>query len=398
MGKHFVEYVVVFLIIALSGFPFFSGSKEIAVIVFLFLLWICFKYKVVISAYEIYILLLFVVLDVLHGVLYSFSVVEILSTIVRFGFILMAVKFLHGKFFYKYVNLMAIFSLISLFFFVGLYFEDFTNYMLNSVAPYFGPPLRYYDTDAYSYSPNVLLYTFNPNVIFDVKRNSGPFWEPGGFGVFIIIAFIINLFLSKKFFSYINALFIVTCITTYSTATYIALAIVVFGWFLFESKVNLSWLIAIMLIPIFISLYNNLDFLGRKIEHNKEVANETTSSRFGSAEADIKIWETSPLFGKGRSMENIFGTDQEDLDIMHRNNGLTKFLVQYGLVGFIIYFFLFIKYFSHIRVIFHVSLGFMIFAFIAILSLAFSQVVLLFPVFLCFVFFSDKSLFRDSFI
>jgi hypothetical protein len=94
-------------------------------------------------------------------------------------------------------------------------------------------------------------------------------------------------------------------------------------------------------------LIQTQEFLLPKIENDILSAEETTSSRFGSALADIYRIQENPILGYGRSIAVEFGTSFFDMESMHRNSGVTRIIVQWGILA-ILYYFLVFKSFRHV--------------------------------------------------
>jgi membrane-associated HD superfamily phosphohydrolase len=123
-----------------------------------------------------------------------------------------------------------------------------------------------------------------------------------------------------------------------------------------------------------------------KIERNIELADVNTGSRFGSAKADIPYIIKSPLIGYGKNIENIYGKSEFNLTLMHRNNGLTKLIVNYGFIIFIIYMLRVYKSMIYLCKLNNQRKLLGLFLFISIIELGFSQSIFNYPVFYLFLF------------
>ena len=90
---------------------------------------------------------------------------------------------------------------MSLAFYVPSYSSAFENLMQHSIAPLFENPLI--KESNYKAWPSVILYTFNSQGegLLWLKRNSGPFWEPGAFSGFLILALLFNIIITGKIFT-----------------------------------------------------------------------------------------------------------------------------------------------------------------------------------------------------
>ena len=59
----------------------------------------------------------------------------------------------------------------------------------------------------YKTSPSIILYTFDPIAMKDY-RNPGPFWEPGAFAVYLIVALIFNIIKEGNLLTKKNVVFL----------------------------------------------------------------------------------------------------------------------------------------------------------------------------------------------
>ena len=117
------------------------------------------------------------------------------------------------------------------------------------------------------------------------------------------------------------------------------------GYFLFNVK-NYSYKILIVAPLLYCSIYayNELPFLKKKALENIDLADSTTTSRFGSALADLNDFSKSPWIGWGRGESRYGGKKLLYFSASeHRNNGLTKLLATYGIFIFALYFLLYFK-------------------------------------------------------
>jgi hypothetical protein len=153
----------------------------------------------------------------------------------------------------------------------------------------------------------------------------------------------------SRLLSFSGLVQIVALFTTFSTSGYLMLFLVILTWAA-RALGNMSRSITIALrftlIPLLlVAIYQlvvNVDFLIPKIQEDILLADETTSSRFGSALADIDLIANNPVIGYGRNMQAQYGTDVFDKVVMHRNNGLTRLIATWGIIGYIYLIFVFI--------------------------------------------------------
>jgi len=127
--------------------------------------------------------------------------------------------------------------------------------------------------------------------------------------------------------------------TTVSTTGLVALAFFLISFVITKLKP----IYKIILIPLMLGgsvfAFFTFDFLGEKIVSKMDYASAGYNTRFGSAVLDLKDTLKNPVFGLGRNIETRFQGQQSDL-MRHRNNGVTNYLVTYGIFIFIFYFYL----------------------------------------------------------
>ncbi|MFC4269734.1 O-antigen ligase family protein [Polaribacter marinivivus] len=379
------NYFLVFIIIAASGIPFFSGIDFIEISLFLFSLILFIYNKENKDSNAFLIIGLFFLIELfqhfLHG---SYSYRTSVGTAIKLATVYFVVKLVKYNFINYYINILYFFTVISLIFYTLSFLPGFTDLMIGQIAPLFESP--FVDPNAfYEQSPSIIVFTFELSLLTEF-RNSGPFWEPGAFAVFLIFAILFNIIKTKSLIDKKNKFFIVALITTFSTAGYIAFFILVSGYYLMNKKVSHK-LLLILFVFASISIYTTTSFLEEKVKHNISLADETTSSRFGSALADYNLFKQSPLFGWGRGPMRyggqkiiFFGKDQ------HRNNGVFVQLATYGILGSLLYFYLFYKSIFRINKYYNFIKGYSFVFFATIMTLGFSQSLFSKPFFLCFLF------------
>ncbi len=196
---------------------------------------------------------------------------------------------------------------------------------------------------------NNILFTVNSSAEF---RNSGFMWEPKGFANFLIISIFFQLVIgSFKVFNKKMLIMLIALITTFSTTGFIALFSLLIFYFL-----NKNLKTSLIFFPIFILfssiIFFNTDFLYDKIVYELSLTKEYENllyekkdykddvyslGRTGSFIVDINDLKNRPFFGYGFTREN---RTQSDFVKLIRVNGLSDLLAVYGIVGFILYFYM----------------------------------------------------------
>lgn len=336
----FVNYFVFTLMIFISGNPFFSGQEWILIcLVLILILFAVNKISLTLSKEFLFVFLIFFIIEFNHLIFgKNTNQITFLGTFLRIILAYFFVQYFRNVFFTYFIRVIYFFSVLSLFFFLLSFVAPIYTWFL-SISNIFTPPFSE-TLSIYESSPSLIVYTLHPLHVF---RNCGPFWEPGGFSVFLLLGLVFSSYIFGFRFNKYVFVFLITILSTFSTLGYIGvLAYFFFYIYKFNLKVRLFYYF-VGLIGLYFIIFN-IDFLGEKIIHNIEVADETTGSRFGSALADFQLILNSPIIGNGRGFEKfgIDSSEQFNLDF-HRNNGLTNILVLYGIPFFIVLLFLFYK-------------------------------------------------------
>ena len=190
-----------------------------------------------------------------------------------------------------------------------------------------------------------ILYAYAPNPAGSIYRNPGPFHEPGAYAIFLILAIISEIFINKKLITKINIILIIALITTFSTAGFLALFVLV-GFYVMTSKrlTRASKVfVSIFSIGIMIFLFNELDFLGEKLtsqykEQSSENMRTETVGRFFGAKKALIVISRYPLYGRGILMASQADKKTDE----GAEYGWITWISQIGVIaGFLYMFFMF---------------------------------------------------------
>jgi hypothetical protein len=388
MARQIRDYGLLFLLIGTSGMPFFAG-KEFILMGFILSLCIFLYLDKRLTPNFLKIAGAVFFVEFLQFIVYEKIGFDILlSTLMRLLFVYFVVRIIGTSFTTKFVNVIYWIAVISLVLYPLLFFPGAVNYVRDNIAVLFPAPFENTNT-FYQASPSIILWTIHPIHSY-AFRNSGAFWEPGGFGVFLLLAMLFHfqkegIKLNKK-----QIVFSIAIITTISTMAFIAFFIIMY--YVFFKKMHLFF--KVILIPVFCFFgyltYSSLDFLGEKIANNITVADETTASRFGSALADFELIKESPIIGWGRGTNRYKINSYADFDEDdHRNNGITNLAVTYGIpmaiMLFFMYFFNFKEFASYYKGKVDLTIPFLL----VLLVCSFSQVLFIKSIFISLVFFKD---------
>ena len=243
---------------------------------------------------------------------------------------------------------------------------------------------------------NILIYTVETTENF---RNSGAFWEPGGFAAFLNLSLALHLIQNKFVFDRHARIVMLTLMTTFSTTGYVVFfillifamsnrmlgnitpAILAIRLFLITA-IGLLFVYLFYAVPIFRDKIDTQISAQQILIGDIDFDNPNFSSlgRFGSMIVDLRSIQDRPLFGRGYS-DSEFKAQFENYNF---TNGLTSFIGHFGLVGLA---WLLYSTFSSGKSIFrqyNPEARFPAFLTIVVLTIAFSNPILLTPLLLFF--------------
>ncbi len=329
--RKFIDYSVFTLFIAMSGVPSFH-FKILTVLEFSILLFIFILRKKSFDVKFLWFFVLLVVVTLLQAFKFQlFPIVTNLGLLLMVFSAYMIVKILGNKFISYYVNILYYMAIVSFVFY-------FSILLIPSVASLI--PVK----------QSILIYNFNVYVWnSSIVRNSGPFWEPGAFAGYLIIAFIFNFLKEVNIVNKKNIVLFIAIVTTLSTTTYLALF--VFFFFIYYNKIkNIFFKAATVIIIVLAGVYayTTFDFLGKKIESQLEVAQtmgiqkSDNTQRFLNILRDMKDFKGHELIGRGGSDETRYDLAPAD-EFVIRTVGLTDILTRVGVFVFIVMFYFLFK-------------------------------------------------------
>ncbi|WP_429416942.1 O-antigen ligase family protein [Roseimarinus sediminis] len=188
---------------------------------------------------------------------------------------------------------------------------------------------------------NILFYSLLDNYR---HRNPGPFWEPGAFAGYLIIALIFEFLLNKNTFTKRYFLFSITLLTTQSTTGILALFLITIFHLYKNHKINKVFkpILLLSLISISTYMYMNSNLLSEKINNQIEYGldyrsghQKYSSARFVHFFRDLDQIIEKPIFGWGVSNETrLLEYDEHYASI---TNGTTDLIVRYGFFGFFLF-------------------------------------------------------------
>jgi len=368
------------LLIAMSGVPFFYRSGMAFLIPSLVLVSIIF-FSIGRQIHKFLILYLFIFLLIQFGQMVKFNYLPLntyLGLYVRVLFAYFVIQIIGSRFISYYINLILILAIVSFLFYFLCYIPGIENFLITKIAPHLESPFIEKDV-GYIYWPSIIIYTINP-AGGSLPRNSGPFWEPGAYGGFLIIALIFKIMIDKRIWDWKGAILITAIVSTFSTTAYLAFMLLFIAYnIVSKEKIYKIIFVPLLLLISFIGV-TQIEFLGDKISENMDIETKTYNTRFKSALLDLNDFVDNPVFGLGRSAFTRF-KGIEDSHLMHRNNGITSFLTTYGIVIFLFYFYLI--YYSFNTLCIHTGFNnhFAVYSLIIVIVLGFSEIYFIRPFF-----------------
>lgn len=153
-----------------------------------------------------------------------------------------------------------------------------------------------------------LFVTYIPNYLYPgvLIRNWGIFREPGVFQIYLVFGLLIQLFILHKPNKYSIIIYIITILTTFSTTSYIALFLVLCGYFISidkykKHKRNFLLIFVVTLSIIGTIVYSDQGFerLNSVFEKLDDISHGSTIARFASVIVNMRVFFENPFFGIG---------------------------------------------------------------------------------------------------
>jgi hypothetical protein len=367
-------FIAIYCILLIS--PFFSLLHKQLVLSFMFfLIFIAWRRGIKLFDLKILGLLLFG-----YGLIF---IQNLLYQGLSFSILYIPLKLFYVPYLiYRILGLRFILYIQQVIFIIALY--TFPIWMLQSFVPFIDEILQKLILKVLPFSWNVvprslLFYTaawgegvYNQTLGF--YRNSGAFHEPGAFGVFLFLAIVLNMVITKRLYNKRNLFLFIALLTTLSTTAYIVLFILMLSDIITR---NLNPAIKVISILIFmfagIQVYQSGDFLQEKVNNQFEDQVEAADQNVGRKEArsgrfyafftSLKLFTEHPLFGRGIA----FSSSEKASGEMHREGsftyGITGILSTYGLLFCVFYVNSFYRGFAMLNSICHLPkvLTFLIF-------------------------------------
>ncbi len=189
-----------------------------------------------------------------------------------------------------------------------------------------------------------------------MRRNCGPFWEPGAFAGYIIMTFLLYFNNLKQLWSQEKrscCILGLTLVTTFSSQGYLAFfALAVIKILLTTNKRNVMLVCFCLLFACVAgpALFLKVQFLGDKLNKQIGLAKDYTdvlsiesSTRFTTMMIDLDNIATSPFFGRTGETFYLYQNFPAVIKIVERKGyygtgtGMTGFIASHGIVLWLIW-------------------------------------------------------------
>ena len=347
MLKESRNYLIMFMLLGVSGMPVINHYDFILVAFMLFLTGTYLYEKNLNVDHSFWIILgTFSVLVLFQATLFKyFELIAILGLFIKLWVAYLCTKILQERFMDYFAKTMAFLSIVSFFFFIPIYLYPPLEEILMNAAPSFLSYSEFKFGFGEITKRSFVIFEFNTQQLGDfgqLVRNCGPFWEPGAFAGYLFLALMFNTIRQQSFFNRYNNIFLITILSTQSTTGYIC----VFGFVLVVFLVYYQYFSALKVLVVgamiagVVIVFNQLTFLRAKIDieisHIKEDLEKGGDSRVASAILDWMDISRYPWTGRG--IWNETRVDKK-FEFVIRNNGLTNLVARWGIFMFFIYFY-----------------------------------------------------------
>jgi len=297
-----------------------------------------YRYKINLRFRFILFVSMFIAMLIINNIIYNYFKIDLyVGLVLRLLIAYYTVRILDMKFIKVYIIVMSYLSILTL----SLYLLILMKILPMNIFKNIGFIVQQSNLSEQILSgANVLL------------RNCGPFWEPGAFGGYLVIALALNIFIyNQKVLCQTNIILVLGILSTQSTTAYLGVGVILL--IIYYQKTGgsiISIFTGLTIIFSFFYLLNKSEIVYPKIyEQYQAFLNyfygyNTTwnSQRFISTYTDYLAFIENPIFGLGLNVENRFNAKYY-IENASSTNGWMNFLTRWGIVGFSLYLYTFYK-------------------------------------------------------
>lgn len=365
-----VVYITFVLLLAFTNFEYFFREEYLffALSLGALLYSIKRKYNSPISVY-VCLITFFLCYLMQYFSIEGYKITSVISRSIYLWGAYFIARIIYKHFISIYLEVIYWLSIISLVIYLGCtFFPQIKFFLMEQIAPYF-ISLNVDSAIQKGGGINILIFNFQTKNLLDsvgLMRNSGPFWEPGMYAVFLSIGLFFNLFVSSSKRRYFNWWLGLSLLTTLSAGGYIAAAFIFMLYVLTRTSIWLK-ILGVAVFIVSLSFISELDFVGTKISNqvsSAEVGNDV--SRFSAILTQFEMIKDSPIIG-GASISDYVDTDEATLA-----SGFFFVFIQYGVPIGIFFYIMFFKSLKRFIFSYHGSskLAFLFIALFVLLSIS----------------------------
>lgn len=385
----FIEYILVVFILLWSGGLFTYGMFKAWPYILPFVTgFVFFKRKGHLDNGVIIFILLCTIIAFFQAIKFGGPVTSIAEPTLKMLTCAFIAYIIFPNFKRVFINVTCFFAITSLIFWVIdiMPFGHSTLLSIASSLPQLGAETYTEIADnGYHLGEMFSLYLYSVSShassgVYTLARNAGPFWEPGRFTIPLTIAIMMILFDENYRKSYRKRLTILLAanITTFSTAGFCVMFIVLFG-FIFKSDKSFAVKFFASIFGAVCLLYvTGLSFMGDKIITASE-ATDVANSRFGAMFYHWTQIVGSPIIGYGAFLQKQYSY----LELSPC--GWTEMMRSWGIPFSILSWYLLYK---GCKIYSPNNKRSQLFSWLAVMGLAFPQSIMTAPLFLTFYFFA----------
>lgn len=357
MGRFIDSIIITLFVLYIAASSTISTNDIFSIIVTIFLIIVFFNRKLTVDPFIFILLTVWGLINFLSIILNgseNFNFITFIGVTIRMIMAYLMIKIVGINFFerfsqyaFKLVIISSVFFLLNLF--LPLVFESLSKYLNFITLPEQKQAGGWY----------IFVYMFNAWAAPD--RNSGFMWEPGAYAGVLIFLILYRLLINKFKLDKQLLILQLALLSTFSTAGYIALFVIILFLIIQNSNRSLIYRVFLPFTLIFVLflgflIFKETSFLGDKIRHYLDKGTESTDwsfqnqyvlrvSRLGIAVIEFESSLFRP-FGNG-ILQSKYVLDK--YGPVSGPNSLADILRQWGWLGilFMIYaFFIFTKIFT----------------------------------------------------
>lgn len=202
---------------------------------------------------------------------------------------------------------------------------------------------------------SLFIWGTHEEAIYAIHRNKGPFWEPGAYACYLLLAFVLYFHdFSQQFkahkFKFV--ILILSLLSTMSTTGYVVGMVLFIMIFIINRKFNIGFLAITTIISLgFIYIGNETGVLAEKIGEQLETVDvsgeEYDKTRMAAFFFDLNKIAEHPLVGNGFNQDMLWGAvlaAQMEEGLVHKSgNGFTDVVKSLGIPFLFFWLFLFVR-------------------------------------------------------